>query len=92
MTQTIPTLIEAMLRGLISELNADSAAVVLSGDSPAPVYFWRGRARLPLITGILCCRKKHQMFCKCHYGREFGEQLARLCLYKPGKSEWGRSP
>ena len=92
MVQTIPTLIEAMLRGLISELNADSAAVVLSGDTPAPVHFLAS-------TGNATAEHWHSLLTEEAMdvlqvplrARGSGEQLARLCLYKPGKIEWGRA-
>ncbi len=92
MAQTIPTLIEAMLRGLISELKADSAAVVLSGDTPAPIHFLaREGNATPDHWQTLLTNEAVDVLQVPLRARSSGEQLARLCLYKPDKQEWGRA-
>ncbi len=92
MTQTIPTLIEAMLRGLVNELRASDAAVVVSVSADAvPQFLARvGPSPIPLWLTLLEDHAVDVLQIPLR-ATTSGEQVATLCLYKPGKEEWGRA-
>lgn len=91
MAQTVPTLIEAMLRGLVNELSASDAAVVILAPPNVPHFLARVGPSSTRTWLTLLDEGTAEVLQVPLQASTSGIQVAMLCLYKPHKQEWGRA-
>ncbi|MCB0076612.1 MAG: hypothetical protein KDD73_04245 [Anaerolineales bacterium] len=92
MSQTLLYLLQAMLKGLAEELRLSDAAIVLP-DSAAPLPHILVRVGTMTLEAwhALLRDQPPALMCLPLRSRSVEGRPARLCIYRPGKEEWGRA-
>lgn len=92
MSQTILNLLQAMLKGLIEEMGATDAAIMLPNGSPNSLHLLVRVGRLSSEEWYaLLSKMPSDLLCVPLRRRASGGYTARLCIYRPGKEEWSHA-